>query len=103
MRGLFGLIVVTLVGCATEPPTEEEVLESGVSVEALSNGCHAVCPRCPPRQICPAIACLLQCPPGVTPCGDTVCRNGDVCCNASCGICTPPGGVCTQEICGSGI
>jgi hypothetical protein len=44
-------------------------------------------------------ACYLQCPPKVTPCGDTVCTGGQVCCNASCGICTQPDQFCTQQAC----
>jgi hypothetical protein len=96
------LAVPTLAACAVETDDgarDGEVEGSRISNEALKGGCRVICPKCVPNQPCPKIACYVQCPPKVTPCGDTVCTGGDVCCNASCGICTPPDGACIQIAC----
>lgn len=93
--GLTFSLAVALAGCAG---SDQDVLGSS---EALRGGCHTVCPHCPPNQICPMIACYLEChgAPQREQCGDTLCPSGQVCCNASCGVCTDPGGLCTQEVC----
>jgi hypothetical protein len=87
----------SLSGCAADTDSGEPALTD----EQLRGGCRYDCPRCHPGQVCPRYLCRLICPPGVSLCGATLCRNGDVCCNASCGICTPPGGLCTQQVCGT--
>jgi hypothetical protein len=70
--------------------------------EALKGGCHYICPKCKPGEICPKIACFLDChgQGGTTSCGANVCQQGEYCCNESCGICAPEGGGCIQQFCG---
>ncbi len=98
MKFLLSVCVVTtlvaVAGCGMEGPSNESMSE-----EALRAGCRWDCPRCRPGQVCSRRACVLRCPPSVTPCGANVCRNGDYCCNASCGTCAPAGSFCTQQAC----
>lgn len=47
--------LVAVVGCSSAPdPTVD-------STEALKSGCRTICPKCPPNQICPMMACYLDC------------------------------------------
>ncbi|SRR5258706_11640748 len=80
-------------------PADGEIPGTRISDEALKGGCHVICPKCHPGQICPKYACHIECPPKTTPCGTGVCTGGQVCCNDSCGICTDPGGFCTEQFC----
>jgi hypothetical protein len=99
MKRLLPFVALALVGCGTAA-VETDV--QGTSADELKGGCKVVCPKCKPGQMCPMIACLLDCKtPQKDPaiCGPTVCKVGDVCCNSSCGICTPPGGFCTMQVC----
>lgn len=103
MRGtwlLGGLAMLTAVGCvvSTEPETDPD--ELGVALAEAAGGCRMVCPKCHPGQICPMMACTIQCAPGHSMCGPTVCHPGEYCCNESCGICAPAGGFCTEQYCG---
>jgi hypothetical protein len=96
------LFVPAFAACsvATDAPVPgAELPGSRISEEALKGGCRVVCPKCKPFQPCPQYPCTIECPPKVTPCGDTVCTGGKVCCNASCGICTEPDMFCTQQAC----
>lgn len=97
------LTLVLFAGCsaATEGPGKSGNEEPGTQISdaALKAGCHTKCPKCPPNKICPMIACVLECPSNVTPCGNTVCQSGEYCCNDSCGICAPMGAMCIQEVC----
>jgi hypothetical protein len=63
MRALVAAIavasfsVVTLAGCGSTPADDP----TGSTESAYTGGCRQVCPRCPPNQICPMIACYLDC------------------------------------------
>jgi hypothetical protein len=100
----LGFSAFALIGCsASSDGNTGEIPGSRVSQDALKGGCRVVCPKCHPGEVCPKYMCRLDCPPGVTPCGDTVCRHGQECCNASCGTCVDPGTMCSQIACdGSG-
>jgi len=97
---LAGALFITsqVIGCGSSGGGSGEVPGSRMSLAAAQSGCVTVCATCKPNVACPDL-CRIECPPGVTPCGPTVCRHNQECCNESCGICTPPGGVCTQQIC----
>jgi hypothetical protein len=97
---LAGLLFVSsqAIGCGSTGDGSGEVPGSRMSAEAAQTGCVVVCPTCTPGTPCPQF-CRIDCPPGVVPCGPTVCRHNQECCNESCGICTPPGGVCTSQVC----
>lgn len=58
-RVVFGSLLAGMlaVGCAVATSSTDVVVEPLRDMP----GCHAVCPRCPPGQICPAIACYLDC------------------------------------------
>lgn len=97
----FALAAFFVSGCfVSSDGSSGEVPGTRVSQAALKGGCRVVCPKCHPGEVC-SYACTLRCPPGVTPCGDSLCRHGDQCCNASCGTCVAPGGVCSQIACAS--
>ncbi len=87
------------LGCSAAPadPSSDDAVSAE---EALKGGCRYKCPKCHPGEVCPKIACFLECPGGKTPCGENVCNKGEYCCNESCGLCAPEGGFCTQEYCG---
>lgn len=87
-----------VIGCGSSGDGSGEVPGSRMSAMAALSGCVTVCPTCAPDVACPDF-CRIECPPGVSPCGPTVCRHNQECCNESCGICTQPGGVCTQQFC----
>jgi hypothetical protein len=91
MRIVLALFLA-VAGCGV--PVEESAADEA----ALAGGCRSVCPKCRPGQVCPRIACYLDCN-APTPCGPAKCANGQVCCNESCGICTEPGGFCTDQYC----
>lgn len=93
---LSGLVIV---GCSGANDGGGEVPGTRISQAALKGGCRVVCPKCHPGEVCPMYACRLSCPPGVTTCGDKVCRHGDYCCNASCGTCAAPGTMCSMIAC----
>ena len=97
---LAGAIVVAaqVIGCGSSGDSSGEVSGSRMSLAAAQSGCVTVCPTCPPGVACPQF-CRLDCPPGVSPCGPTVCRHNFKCCNESCGICTASGDGCTQQFC----
>jgi hypothetical protein len=85
------LAMVMLAGCGAA------VDEAGTEA-ALHGGCKSVCPKCKTGQMCPMIACYLECN-APTPCGPTKCGSGQYCCNESCGICAAPGEMCTDLYC----
>ena len=103
MKSLNTLMIFAVAGVAGCGVTEatvhsgEETLQ--LSEAQLRGGCRVVCPKCTPNQICPKIACRIECPPGRSTCGENVCGKGEYCCNASCGICAPEGGGCIQLYC----
>lgn len=99
MRRLAGLgscfvFVAAFFGCAAavdQPTASEEVK---LSEAHLALGCHVSCPKCPPNKVCPLAPCTIECPPGVTMCGDNACSKNEYCCGSSCGICEPIGYMC---------
>lgn len=62
MRTFVAAVVVSsfsfaaAAGCSAAP---DEPTASTAS--AYTGGCREVCPRCPPNQVCPMIACYLDC------------------------------------------
>jgi hypothetical protein len=66
MKGMMWLSVFAAfaaVACsaATDGPGTSEPASTGA--QDLGGGCREVCPKCPPNQICPLIACYLDCHP----------------------------------------
>jgi hypothetical protein len=61
MRVLATVVAATVVSllaaCSAAPSSDE----ASTTESALSGGCRQVCPRCPPNQICPMIACYIDC------------------------------------------
>ncbi|MBI3784214.1 MAG: hypothetical protein HY270_12530 [Deltaproteobacteria bacterium] len=98
---LFGCLAIAALsgGCGSDA-NPGEVQGSRISTAAAQGGCTVVCPPCDPSSpVCPKAPCRLVCPPGVTPCGDNVCRKGELCCDASCGVCSAPDGTCAVQPC----
>jgi hypothetical protein len=93
------LVVVGLLSLGVLGGCAEVIDDPALSEAAARGGCRWDCPPCQPNHVCSLAPCILQCPPGHTPCGPTACTNGDVCCNDSCGICTEPGGFCIDLYC----
>jgi len=91
-------VAAHVMGCGSGGSGAGEVPGSRMSLAAAQSGCVTVCPTCKPGVACPQF-CRIDCPPGVSPCGPTVCRHNEECCNESCGICTRPGESCTQQAC----
>jgi hypothetical protein len=53
-------VLVALAGCGS-------VADTDVFEEAAQGGCKQVCPKCKPGQVCPMIACTLDCGPHTCP------------------------------------
>jgi hypothetical protein len=105
MRSIFAFAsLVLFLGCSAAPIDGGPTDDTDDVDEALKGGCHYVCPKCKPGEICPKIACFLECHGNAhtSVCGANVCQQGEYCCNESCGICAPDGGFCTQQFCGGG-
>jgi len=105
---IFALVipVVLSIACSSaQDPTTED------TSEAQTGGCRVVCPKCPPNQVCPKIACYLDCnshkPGSCTQ--DTDCRLfDDYCTGCDCRalstsqkdpVCNGPGVKCFAEPC----
>lgn len=60
MRYILLILVLILASCQTDIGGDP----SGVGTQqgALTGGCRTICPHCPKNQICPMIACYLDCP-----------------------------------------
>ena len=50
------LLALGLIGCGgTDAATVQE------AEAAQKGGCHTICPKCHPNELCPAIACYQDC------------------------------------------
>ncbi len=92
------VLAAQLIGCGSPDDGGGAVAGTRISQVAAQSGCRTVCATCAPGQICPH-NCRLECPAGVVPCGDVLCRGNDVCCNETCSVCAHPGGTCPQNAC----
>lgn len=90
-----GLIILAsqLLGCGSNDARTGEVEGSRISQAAFQNGCRTVCTTCAPGTVCPH-ECRLDCPSGIVPCGDELCRGNEVCCDEVCSVCTHRGHAC---------
>ena len=95
-----GLIMLAaqLSGCGSPDARDGEVAGTRISQVAAQSGCRTVCATCAPGAVCPH-NCRLECPSGVMPCGDVLCRGNDVCCNETCSVCVHPGHTCPARAC----
>lgn len=89
---LFSML--SLAACAATPA------DVAAGEADLRGGCQWVCPKCHRGEVCPKIACRLECHANdPASCGDRRCGTGEYCCNPSCGICAPMGAMCIQLAC----
>lgn len=59
MRALLALmfaVACSLAACATDTDSTY-----GTQTGALQGGCRTICPKCPANQICPMMACYIDC------------------------------------------
>jgi hypothetical protein len=85
-------LLLALAGCGS-------VADTGLVEEEAQGGCSSVCPKCKHGEVCPMIACYLDCHGQSQHCGGTVCKGGQKCCNESCGICAGPNEMCSDRFC----
>ncbi len=94
-----GVIFVAMYAIVPACAYQEQDDDLSSVTSEMRGGCHTVCPRCRPGEICPMMACFIECNGPGERCGSHFCPQGQVCCNESCGICTEPFGACTMEYC----
>lgn len=56
LRVAFVSLLALGLGCAADTGAEP-----GSTASEIVGGCHVDCPRCPPNQVCPLIACREVC------------------------------------------
>ena len=50
------VLALALIGCGGTDAAMTEEAEA-----AQKGGCHTICPKCHPNELCPAIACYQDC------------------------------------------